>query len=74
MATMQPDKGWAWFVLVAAFLGNVTFDGIVFSFGVFYLEFLDTFKVGRGPTSWIGSVISAVYALIGKKFMPFSDV
>jgi len=62
---LQRDAGWSWVILVAAFLCNVTFDGIIFSFGIFYLEFLDYFNVGRGPTSWIGSVISGVYAIIG---------
>jgi len=61
----KQDHGWSWVILFAAFMCNVTFDGIVFSFGIFYLEFLDHFKVGRGPTSWIGSVISGVYAIVG---------
>ena len=60
------DRGWAWIILIAAFFYNVTFDGIIFSFGMFYLEFLEYFKQGRGVTSWIGSVISGVYAIVGK--------
>ena len=60
------DRGWAWIILIAAFFCNVTFDGIIFSFGMFYLEFLEYFKQGRGVTSWIGSVISGVYAIVGK--------
>ena len=60
------DRGWAWVILFAAFFCNVTFDGIIFSFGMFYLEFLEYFKQGRGVTSWIGSVISGVYAIVGK--------
>lgn len=63
---MIPDKGYAWLVLLAAFLGNAIFDGIIFSFGIFYMEFLDAFQAGRSTTSWIGSVISAVYSLIGR--------
>ncbi|ELU17542.1 hypothetical protein CAPTEDRAFT_88831, partial [Capitella teleta] len=55
-----PDQGWSWLVLFAAFLSNVTFDGVIFSFGVFYVEFLGYFNAGRAQTSWIGSVISAV--------------
>ncbi|ELT98460.1 hypothetical protein CAPTEDRAFT_177636 [Capitella teleta] len=60
-----PDQGWSWLVLFAAFLSNVTFDGVIFSFGVFYVEFLGYFNAGRAQTSWIGSVISAVYAVVG---------
>ncbi len=65
------DKGWAWIILVAAFFCNVTFDGIIFSFGMFYLEFIDYFKQGRGVTSWIGSVISGVYAIVGEDVSSF---
>ena len=62
----KPDQGWAWLILLAGFCCNVTFDGIIFSFGIFYMEFLDYFGQGRGLTSWIGSVISGVYALVGR--------
>ena len=64
----QPDQGWSWLVLVAAFFCNVTFDGIIFSFGIFYVEFLQYFNEGRGLTSWTGSMISAVYGLVGNTF------
>lgn len=62
---IRPDHGWAWVILLAAFFCNFTFDGIIFSFGVFYLELLDFFKAGRAETSLIGSVICGVYAIIG---------
>ena len=61
-----PDQGWAWMVLVAAFFCNVTFDGIIYSFGVLYVDLLDAFGESKGHTSWIGSVISGVYAIIGE--------
>ena len=63
---IHPDHGWAWVILLAGFFCSVTFDGIVFSFGIFYLEFLDYFRAGRSLTSVIGSVIGGVYAIIGK--------
>ena len=64
---IKTDQGWSWVILTSAFFGNMIFDGIIFTFGVFYIEFLDYFNEGRALTSWIGSVISAVYALIGKQ-------
>ena len=66
MAGSTTDRGWAWIILLTAFFCNVTFDGIIFSFGMFYREFLDYFEQGRGVTSWIGSVISGVYAIVGE--------
>ena len=67
----KPDHGWAWVVLVAAFFCNVVFDGIIFSFGLFYLEFLHYFNVGESTTSWISSVISGTYALVGRFIFNF---
>ena len=61
-----PDQGWSWVVLVAAFLSNVTFDGIIFSFGVLYLELLEEFGKSKSTTSWIGAVIVGVYAVVGQ--------
>ena len=61
----QPDKGWAWVVLVAAFTSAVIFDGIIFSFGIFLSELANYFNEGLGQTAWIGSTISAVYAIVG---------
>ena len=69
----QPDKGWAWIVLLAAFMCNVIFDGIIFSFGILYIELLDFFKDSGGMTSWIGSVISGVYACVGR-YSPFNPL
>ena len=66
MKSVTPDRGWAWVILLSAFLCNVIFDGIVFSFGIFFIDFIDYFGAGRGQTSWIGSVISGTYALVGE--------
>ena len=65
---LEPDQGWSWLVLLAAFFCHVTFDGIIYSFGVFYLEFLDHFQEGRARTAWIGSVIGGTYAIVGRCF------
>ena len=64
--TFVPDEGWSWVVLVAAFFCNVCFDGIIFSFGVIYVELLDAFGASKSETSWIGSVISGMYGIIGE--------
>ena len=65
-SAFKPDSGWSWVVLVSAFFCNMTFDGIIYSFGVFYLEFKDYFREGVSKTSWIGSVIGAIYHIVGE--------
>ncbi|KAJ8973699.1 hypothetical protein NQ317_000751 [Molorchus minor] len=35
-------------------------DGVTYSFGIFYDEFLEYFNEGKGPTSWILSVLVGV--------------
>ena len=62
----KPDRGWAWVILITALLCNVVFDGILYSFGVFYVEFLDYFGEGVTKTSWIGSTVGAVYLCTGR--------
>ncbi|KAK3095274.1 hypothetical protein FSP39_012542 [Pinctada imbricata] len=60
-----PDGGWGWFVVLGSFLLHVFADGIVYSFGVFYVEFLDYFGGGKGETSWVGSLVPGVTLGVG---------
>ena len=62
----ETDEGWAWVVLVAAFFCNVCFDGIIFSFGIIFIELLDAFGESKSDTAWIGSVISGTYGIVGE--------
>ena len=63
---MKTDHGWSWMILIAAFLCNMIFDGIIYSAGLFYLELLPYFGAGAAATSWVGSALSGTYALVGK--------
>lgn len=60
-----PDGGWGWAVVAAAFFINMASDGISFSFGLLYIEFLRYFGESRSTTSWIGSLFMAVPMLTG---------
>ncbi|CAH1982807.1 unnamed protein product [Acanthoscelides obtectus] len=55
-----PDGGWGWMVVFGSFMIHVITDGVTYSFGIFYDEFLDYFKEGKGPTSWILSILVGV--------------
>lgn len=60
-----PDGGWGWVVVAAAFFVNLIADGITFSFGVIYVDFLAYFGAGKSNTSWIGSLFMAMPLLLG---------
>lgn len=55
-----PDGGWGWVVVFGSFMIHIVTDGVTYSFGIFYDEFLDYFKEGKGLTSWILSILVGV--------------
>uniref|UniRef100_U5EMP4 Putative monocarboxylate transporter 1 n=1 Tax=Corethrella appendiculata TaxID=1370023 RepID=U5EMP4_9DIPT len=55
---IPPDGGWvAWGVVFASFAIHIVTDGMTYSFGIFYVEFLEYFKEGKGYTAWIASIL-----------------
>ncbi|XP_068631908.1 monocarboxylate transporter 14-like [Battus philenor] len=63
--TRIPDGGWGWVVVTSSFVISMIADGISFSFGLLYIEFLDEFKTSKSTTAWIGSLFIAVPLLSG---------
>lgn len=61
-----PDGGWGWMVVLASFVIHVIADGIVYSFGIFYIEFLHYYKGGKGETAWVGSLVPGVTLSVGE--------
>ena len=61
-----PDGGWGWIVVIGSFMIHVIADGIVYSFGIFYMEFLHYYKGGKGETAWVGSLVPGVTLTVGK--------
>lgn len=55
-----PDGGWGWMVALASFSIHIVTDGITYSFGMFYLKFLEYFNEGKGYTAWIASILVGV--------------
>ncbi|KAM7314501.1 monocarboxylate transporter 10-like [Ixodes scapularis] len=56
-----PDGGWGWVVVLAGFVCHVVVDGIIYSSGVFFDEFLSYFGEGHALTSWIASILMGSY-------------
>lgn len=60
-----PDGGWGWMVVLSSFVISMIADGISFSFGLLYIEFLEEFQASKSTTAWIGSLFIAVPLLSG---------
>lgn len=60
-----PDGGWGWVIVFASFMVNLIADGITFSFGVIFVEFVKYFGEGKAKTAWIGSLFMAMPLLSG---------
>ena len=62
-----PDGGYGWVILFASFICNVLVDGVCFTFGLFYLEFLKHFGESKAKTAWVGSILNGMYLTMGKR-------
>lgn len=60
-----PDGGWGWMVVLASLVISMIADGVSFSFGLLYIEFLHEFGASKSKTAWIGSLFMAVPLLSG---------
>ena len=60
-----PDGGWGWVVVVSSLVISMIADGVSFSFGLLYIEFLLEFEESKSTTAWIGSLFMAVPLLSG---------
>lgn len=60
-----PDGGWGWMVVFASLMICLISDGISFSFGLLYIEFLKEFRESKSKTAWIGSLFMAVPLILG---------
>ena len=61
-----PDGGYGWVIVLASFVNHILVDGISYTFGVFYIEFLNYFKEGKGKTALVGSLLCGVYLITGR--------
>ena len=61
-----PDGGWGWVVCAGAFMCNVVMDGMLFSFGVFFIELLYCFGESKGRTALVGSMLMGTHLFLGE--------
>lgn len=62
---LPPDGGYGWIVVFASFVLNFIIDGIAYSFGVFLDAWMVDFKSSKSKTSWVGSLLTGGYLLMG---------
>ncbi|GMR61620.1 hypothetical protein PMAYCL1PPCAC_31815, partial [Pristionchus mayeri] len=60
-----PDGGYGWVIVLAAFMSNLIVDGICNSFSEVKKEFGKAFGSSETTTALIGSLLIAVYLLVG---------
>nr|XP_022917444.1 monocarboxylate transporter 5-like [Onthophagus taurus] len=52
-----PDGGWGWIIVFGSFMIHVINDGITYSFGMLYEDFLKYFNSHKSETAWILSIL-----------------
>lgn len=60
-----PDGGWGWMIVLSSLVISLIQDGISFSFGTLYTEFVEEFQASKSSTSWIGSLFLSVPLMTG---------
>ncbi|CAG2180301.1 unnamed protein product [Oppiella nova] len=56
-----PDGGYGWVVVLASFLCNVIVDGIAYTFGLFFEQFVQHFGTTKGKVALCGSLLNGCY-------------
>ncbi|GIX85193.1 monocarboxylate transporter 9 [Caerostris extrusa] len=59
------DGGFGWVIVAASFLCNLIVDGIAYTFGIFFSEFVRHYNVPKGKVAWVGSLMSGFYLSVG---------
>ena len=58
-----------WIVLTCTFCNYILVNGVSYSFGVLYVELLDSFGEEKDTTAWVGSIQLGLVNLGGKIFL-----
>ncbi|XP_050314328.1 monocarboxylate transporter 13 [Anthonomus grandis grandis] len=62
---VPPDGGWGWLVLFGATLVNILVPGMIKSFGVLFVEFLEGFDASTSQGMWIPALCYFLYSSLG---------
>ena len=56
----QVDGGYAWVIVLQAFIVSVLVDGSIYSFGIYLPVYMNEFNQGPSTIAWIGSLATGV--------------
>lgn len=63
---LPPDGGWGWMVMMASFLSNLLVDGILYTFGVLFIQLSNAFpEASKAQVSSVGSLLGGFYLIVG---------
>ena len=60
------DRGWAWFVLVAVYIGIIIMSTTMFMGGVLYVALLEQYNADKAKTSLVGALNGGLLCLLGE--------
>ncbi|XP_033739187.1 monocarboxylate transporter 9-like [Pecten maximus] len=63
-----PDGGWGWLVTFSSFMSHFLIDGVCYTFGVFFPEFLRYFGESKAKTQLLSSIMLGNYFVFGIGF------
>jgi hypothetical protein len=70
----SPDGGYGWVIVFASFFCNLTVDGICYTFGLFFNDFVAYFHSSKAITALAGSLLSGCYLTSGLKYFFYSHI
>ncbi|GBM66272.1 hypothetical protein AVEN_239048-1, partial [Araneus ventricosus] len=59
------DGGWGWVIVFITFIIHFVFDGFMYTFGIFYAEFLKYFQSTGGATSLVMAIFIGICYTVG---------
>ncbi|XP_060077396.1 monocarboxylate transporter 13-like [Ylistrum balloti] len=59
------DGGWGWMVVCLSFMVNLLVDGVCYTFGILFPEFIRYFGESKGKTQLLNSVMLGSYFVLG---------
>ena len=66
VAERAPDDGYGWIIVFASFICNLIVDGIMFSFGLFFVIFILHFGSHKSKVALYGALLNSCYQIVGK--------
>lgn len=64
-----PNGGWGWVIVIASFFSNFIVDGVLYTFGIFFVDLLGSFDAPKAKIALVGSLLGGIYLIVGMIFL-----